>query len=192
MSRANGAAAAFFALMALAVQVAAALGMGLVNQMLGLALMLLCFLINAFAAYKLRSWIALAAAVVSGIVAVALPYGTNPAWIGNIGVNLLFLLFYLPFERDIDRILRTREVSDQTLGLGRTWALATLIQRGASMLGFLPIFEGQAEQSIQKGSYTVLFSLQAAFEVIALIAAVFSYVWMVRYLWRVKTLLKGE
>ncbi len=70
--------------------------------------------------------------------------------------------------------------------------MATLIHRGASMLGFLPIFEGQVEQSIQKGGYTVLFSLQATFEVIALIAAVFSYVWMVRYLWRVKTLLKEE
>lgn len=190
MSRTNGAAAAVWALLALAMQVAAALGMELVNQVLGLVLMLLCFAMNAYAAFRLRSWIAFAAAVASGIVAAIAPNGTNPAWLGNIGVNLLFLLFYLPFERDLDRILRTADVSNQTLRLGRTWAMATLIQRGASMMGFLPIFEGQVEQSIQQGSYTALFALQAGLEVVALIAAVFSYVWMVRYLWRVKTLLK--
>ena len=60
------------------------------------------------------------------------------------------------------------------------------------MLGFAPLFAGQDVLSAQQGSYTPLFTLQLALEVIALIAAVLSYIWMVRYLWRVRGLLKEE
>ena len=121
-----------------------------------------------------------------------LPNGTNPAWIGNMLVNLLFLLLYLPMQRGFDRRFRAQDASEQTLRIGRTWALTTLIQRGASMMGFLPLFEGQTELSVAQGAYTTLFTFQVALEIIALLAAVVSYVWMVRYLWRAKTLLKEQ
>ena len=60
------------------------------------------------------------------------------------------------------------------------------------MLGFLPYFDGQDVLSAQQGSYTTLFTVQLTLEMIALLAAIVSYVWMVRYLWRVRTLLRGE
>ena len=70
--------------------------------------------------------------------------------------------------------------------------MATLIQRGASMLGFLPFFQAQAVLSAQQGSFTPLFAVQLVLEIIALIAAVVSYIWMVRYLWRARRLLAEE
>lgn len=84
------------------------------------------------------------------------------------------------------------DASEQTLRIGRTWSLTTLIQRGASMMGFLPLFVGEAERSAAQGAYTTLFTLQVVLEMIALLAATVSYVWMVRYLWRAKTLLKEQ
>ena len=121
-----------------------------------------------------------------------LPNGTNPDWIGNMLVNLLFLLMYLPLQRSFDRKFRALDASEQTLRLGRTWSLTALIQRGASMMGFLPLFVGQAELSAAQGAYTTLFTLQVVFEMIALLAAIVSYIWMVRYLWRARTLLKEQ
>ena len=88
--------------------------------------------------------------------------------------------------------LAAADVSKVTRMLGRVWAYATLAQRGASMLGFLPYFDGQDVLSAQQGSYTTLFTVQLTLEMIALLAAIVSYVWMVRYLWRVRTLLRGE
>ena len=52
--------------------------------------------------------------------------------------------------------------------------------------------QGQAELSVQQGAYTVLFCVQMGLEVVALLAAVVSYAWMVRYLWRAKTLLAED
>ena len=60
------------------------------------------------------------------------------------------------------------------------------------MMGFLPLFVGQAELSAAQGAYTTLFTLQVVFEMIALLAAIVSYIWMVRYLWRARTLLKEQ
>ena len=189
MSRYSPAAAALWTLAALAVQVASALFLGGRLALLGLTLMLGCYLMNAYAAFRLRAWAALAAAAAGGLLVLLAPGGTEPAWIGNIVVNLLFLLFYLPMQNAMDRALRAADVSRGTLRLGRIWAVAALVQRGASMMGFLPIFAGEAEKSAAQGAYTLLFSLQVGLEVVALIAALVSYVCMVRYLWRAKALL---
>lgn len=50
-----------------------------------------------------RCWVALGASAVGALLTVTVPNGTDPAWVGNMAVNLLFLLFYLPMERDFDR-----------------------------------------------------------------------------------------
>ena len=60
------------------------------------------------------------------------------------------------------------------------------------MMGFLPLFVGEAERSAAQGQYTLLFRVQIVLEITALLAAIVSYVWMVRYLWRAKTLLKEQ
>lgn len=190
--RKNAASAAKWTLAALIVQIAAAVCIGKVGALAGAALMAVCYLMNGWAAWRLRCFAALGAAFVGCVLTLLLPNGTNPAWIGNMLVNLLFLLLYLPMQRGFDRRFRAQDASEQTLRIGRTWALTTLIQRGASMMGFLPLFEGQAELSVAQGAYTTLFTFQVALEIIALLAAVVSYVWMVRYLWRAKTLLKEQ
>ena len=190
--RENAASAAKWTLAALMVQIAAAVCIGKVGALAGAALMAVCYLINGWAAWRLRCFAALGVALVGCVLTLLLPNGTNPAWIGNMLVNLLFLLLYLPMQRGFDRRFRAQDASEQTLRIGRTWALTTLIQRGASMMGFLPLFEGQAELSVAQGAYTTLFTFQVALEIIALLAAVVSYVWMVRYLWRAKTLLKEQ
>ncbi|HIV67940.1 MAG TPA: hypothetical protein IAA32_03625 [Candidatus Butyricicoccus stercorigallinarum] len=190
--RENAASAAKWTLAALAVQIASAACLSVPGAPVGLALMAVCYLMNGWAAWRLRCFAALGASLVGCVLTLLLPDGTDPAWIGNMLVNLLFLLIYLPMQRRWDGKLRAADVSEQTLRIGRTWALVTLIQRGASMLGFLPLFEGQAELSAAQGAYTALFTMQVTFEMVALLAAVVSYVWMVRYLWRAKTLLKEQ
>lgn len=190
--RQNAASAANWTLTALAVQIVAAICIGKVGALAGLVLMAVCYLMNAWAAWRLRCLVALGAALVGCVLTVLLPNGTNPDWIGNMLVNLLFLLIYLPMQRGFDQKFRALDASEQTLRIGRTWSLATLIQRGASMMGFLPLFVGQAELSAAQGAYTTLFTVQVVLEMVALLAAIVSYVWMVRYLWRARTLLKEQ
>ena len=113
-------------------------------------------------------------------------------WAVSIASNLLFLLFYLPLQRGFDEKLYAAHAPEQAHPLGRTWAMATLIQRGASMLGVLPCFQGQDVLSAQQGSFTSLFAVQLVLEMVALIAAIVSYIWMVRYLWRARKLLPKE
>lgn len=192
MSRENAASAANWTLAALVVQVVAAACIGMVGALAGAALMAVCYLMNAWAAWRLRCFVAMGAALVGCVLTLLLPNGTSPDWIGNMLVNLLFLLMYLPMQRSFDRKFRAQDASEQTLRLGRTWSLTTLLQRGASMMGFLPLFVGQAELSAAQGAYTTLFTVQVALEMIALLAAIVSYIWMVRYLWRARTLLKVQ
>ena len=190
--RQNAASAANWTLAALVVQVAAAACIGMVGALAGLVFMAVCYLMNAWAAWRLRCFVALGASVVGCVLTVLLPNGTNPDWIGNMLVNLLFLLIYLPMQRGFDQKFRALDAPEQTLRIGRTWSLATLIQRGASMMGFLPLFVGQAELSAAQGAYTTLFTVQVVLEMVALLAAIVSYIWMVRYLWRAITLLKEQ
>ena len=190
--RENAASAAKWTLAALIVQVAAAACIGMVGALAGAALMAVCYVMNAWAAWRLRCLVAVGAALVGCVLTVLLPNGTSPDWIGNMLVNLLFLLIYLPMQRSLDRKLRAADASEQTLRIGRTWSLSTLVQRGASMMGFLPLFVGEAERSAAQGQYTLLFRVQIVLEITALLAAIVSYVWMVRYLWRAKTLLKEQ
>ena len=190
--RRNPGRAAVLMLAALAVQVAAAVCLGYVSRSAGLALMVLCWLTNAWAAWDLRCYPALAAALIGCALEIVVPNGTDPAWIGNILINLLFLLVYLPMQLGFDRALDAVDASAHLRGVGRVWAMAALIQRGASMMGFAPFFEGQAELSVQQGQYTVLLLVQMALEMVALLAAIVAYIWMIRYLWRAKTLLKEQ
>lgn len=190
--RENAASAANWVLIAFVVQVAAAFSPTSFGETAKLVLLAASYLMNGWAAWRLRCPVALGAALVGCALALLVPNGTDPTWVGNMLVNLLFLLIYLPMQRGFDKKLRAADVSEQTLHIGRTWSLATLIQRGASMMGFLPLFEGQAELSAAQGRYTLLFRVQMVFEIIALLAAIVSYVWMVRYLWRARTLLKEQ
>lgn len=190
--RQNAASATVWTLAAFAVQLVAGVCADVVGKPVGVALLLVCWLMNGYAAYRLRCPAALGAAAAGAVLAAVQLAGIDPGWAGSIAVNLLFLLFYLPLQRGFDEKLYAAHAPEQAHRLGRTWAMATLIQRGASMLGFLPLFEGQAELSVAQGAYTTLFTLQVALEIIALLAAVVSYVWMVRYLWRAKTLLKEQ
>lgn len=156
-----------------------------------MALLLICWLMNGYAAYRLRCPAALGAAA-AGAVLAALSAAGLSGWAVSIASNLLFLLFYLPMQRGFDEKLYAAHAPEQAHRLGRVWAMATLIQRGASMLGFLPCFQGQDVLSAQQGSYTPLFAVQLVLEIIALIAAIVSYIWMVRYLWRARKLLPKE
>ena len=186
MLRPNAASAANWTLIALAVQLAAGICTEAVGRTGGFALLLLCWLMSGYAALRLRCPVALGAAAAGAVLAALSTAGVS-GWMVNIASNLLFLLYYLPLQNAFDRRLAAADVSQDTRMLGRVWAYATLTQRGASMLGFLPYFDGQDVLSAQQGSYTTLFTVQLALEVIALLAAVVSYVWMVRYLWRART-----
>lgn len=179
-------------LIAFAVQLVASLLVNTAAWGVGMTLVLACWLMNGYAAYRLRCPAALGAAAAGALLAAVQLAGIDPGWAGSIAVNLLFLLFYLPMQRGFDEKLYAAHAPEQAHRLGRTWAMATLIQRGASMLGFLPFFQAQAVLSAQQGSFTPLFSVQLVLEIIALIAAVVSYIWMVRYLWRVRRLLAEE
>ena len=179
-------------LIAFAVQLVASLLVNTAAWGLGMALVLACWLMNAYAAYCLRSWAALAASAAGAALVLVNLCGMQLGWLGDIAVNLFFLLFYLPLQRGFDEKLYAAHAPEQAHRLGRTWAMATLIQRGASMLGFLPFFQAQAVLSAQRGSFTPLFAVQLVLEIIALIAAVVSYIWMVRYLWRARRLLAEE
>lgn len=92
--RENAASAAKWTLAALIVQVAAAACIGMVGALAGAVLMAVCYLMNAWAAWRLRCPIAVGAALVGCVLTVLLPDGTSPDWIGNMLVNLLFLLIY--------------------------------------------------------------------------------------------------
>lgn len=190
--RKNAASAAVWTLAAFAVQLVAGVCADAVGKPVGVALLLACWLMNGYAAYRLRCPAALGAAAAGAVLAAVQLAGIDPGWAGSIAVNLLFLLFYLPLQRGFDEKLYAAHAPEQAHCLGRTWAMATLIQRGASMLGFLPFFQAQAVLSAQQGSFTPLFSVQLVLEIIALIAAVVSYIWMVRYLWRARRLLAEE
>lgn len=189
--RQNAASAATWTLAALAVQLIAGVCADMVGKPAGMALLLICWLMNGYAAYRLRCPAALGAAA-AGAVLAALSAAGLSGWAVSIASNLLFLLFYLPMQRGFDEKLYAVHAPEQMHRLGRTWAMATLIQRGASMLGFLPCFQGQDVLSAQQGSYTPLFAVQLVLEIIALIAAIVSYIWMVRYLWRARKLLPKE
>ena len=189
--RQNAASAATWTLAALAVQLIAGVCADMVGKPAGMALLLICWLMNGYAAYRLRCPAALGAAA-AGAVLAALSAAGLSGWMAGIASNLLFLLFYLPMQRGFDEKLYAVHAPEQMHRLGRTWAMATLIQRGASMLGFLPCFQGQDVLSAQQGSYTPLFAVQLVLEIIALIAAIVSYIWMVRYLWRARKLLPKE
>ena len=191
MLRPNAAAAANWTLIALAVQLVAGLCMAPLGRMGGFALLLLCWLMSGYAALRLRCLAALSAAAAGAVLAVLSMAGIS-GWMVNIVSNLLFLLFYLPLQRGFDEKLYAAHVPEQAHRLGRVWAMATLIQRGASMLGFLPCFQGQDVLSAQQGSFTSLFAVQLVLEMVALIAAIVSYIWMVRYLWRARRLLPKE
>ena len=190
--RQNAASAANWVLLAFVVQVAAAFSPMLLGETAELVLLAVSYLMNGWAAWRLRCPVALGAALIGCALTLLVPNGTGPTWVGNMLVNLLFLLIYLPMQRGFDQKFRALDASEQTLRIGRTWALVTLIQRGASMMGFLPLFEGQAKLSAVQGQYTLLFRVQMVFEIIALLAAIVYYVWMVRYLWRARTLLKEQ
>lgn len=190
--RQKAASAAVWTLAAFAVQLVAGVCADAVGKPVGVALLLVCWLMNGYAAYRLRCPAALGAAAVGAVLAAVQLAGIDPGWAGSIAVNLLFLLFYLPLQRGFDEKLYAAHVPERAHRLGRTWAMATLIQRGASMMGFLPFFQAQAVLSAQQGSFTPLFAVQLVLEIIALIAAVVSYIWMVRYLWRARRLLAEE
>lgn len=190
--RENAASAANWVLIAFVVQVAAAFSPTLLGETAELVLLAASYLMNGWAAWRLRCFVALGASVIGCVLTVLLPNGTNPAWVGNMLVNLLFLLIYLPMQRGFDQKFCALDASEQTLRIGRTWSLFTLVQRGASMMGFLPLFVGQAELSAAQGAYTTLFTIQVVLEMVALLAAIVSYIWMVRYLWRARTLLKEQ
>ena len=189
--RQNAASAAVWTLAAFAVQLVAGVCADAVGKPVGIVLLLVCWLMNGYAAYRLRCPAALGAAA-AGAVLAALSAAGLSGWAVSIASNLLFLLFYLPLQRGFDEKLYAAHAPEQTRRLGRTWAMATLIQRGASMLGFLPCFQGQDVLSAQQGSFTSLFAVQLVLEMVALIAAIVSYIWMVRYLWRARKLLPKE
>ena len=189
--RQNAASAATWTLAALAVQLIAGVCADMVGKPAGMALLLICWLMNGYAAYRLRCPAALGAAA-AGAALAALSAAGLSGWAVSIASNLLFLLFYLPMQRGFDEKLYAVHAPEQMHRLGRTWAMATLIQRGASMLGFLPCFQGQDVLSAQQGSFTSLFAVQLVLEMVALIAAIVSYIWMVRYLWRARKLLPKE
>lgn len=189
--RQNAASAATWTLTAFAVQLIAGVCADMVGKPAGMALLLICWLMNGYAAYRLRCPAALGAAA-AGAALAALSAAGLSGWAVSIASNLLFLLFYLPLQRGFDEKLYAAYAPEQAHRLGRTWAMATLIQRGASMLGFLPCFQGQDVLSAQQGSYTPLFAVQLVLEMVALIAAIVSYIWMVRYLWRARRLLPKE
>lgn len=175
--------AAVWALAAFVVQlVGAACDFSAGTALSALVCMAAFYLMNAYAAYLLKSWTAVAAAVAGALLVVLLPGGTEPAWIGNIAVNLVYLAIYLPMQQAWDRHLSEADVSRASLSIGRGWVIAMLIGRGSSIGGFMPAFEG-----LQPGDQ--LFSLVLMLEVVALIAGFTSYVFMVRYLWRAKRLL---
>ncbi len=189
--RQNAASAATWTLAAFAVQLIAGVCADMVGKPAGMALLLICWLMNGYAAYRLRCPAALGAAA-AGAALAALSAAGLSGWAVSIASNLLFLLFYLPLQRGFDEKLYAAHVPEQAHRLGRVWAMATLIQRGASMLGFLPCFQGQDVLSAQQGSFTSLFAVQLVLEMVALIAAIVSYIWMVRYLWRARKLLPKE
>ena len=189
--RQNAASAAVWTLAAFAVQLVAGVCADVVGKPVGIVLLLVCWLMNGYAAYRLRCPAALGAAA-AGAALAALSAAGLSGWAVSIASNLLFLLFYLPLQRGFDEKLYAAHAPEQAHRLGRTWAMATLIQRGASMLGVLPCFQGQDVLSAQQGSFTSLFAVQLVLEMVALIAAIVSYIWMVRYLWRARRLLPKE
>ena len=189
--RQNAASAATWTLAAFAVQLIAGVCADMVGKPAGMALLLACWLMNGYAAYRLRCPAALGAAA-AGAVLAALSAAGLSGWAVSIASNLLFLLFYLPMQRGFDEKLYAVHAPEQMHRLGRTWAMATLIQHGVSMLGFLPCFQGHDVLSAQQGSFTSLFAVQLVLEMVALIAAIVSYIWMVRYLWRARKLLPKE
>ena len=161
-------------------------------QAASLAVIAAFYLLTGYAAYLLKSQLAVVAAA-AGLALTVLPVASMvPSWTANVTVNLVYIVLYLPMQRAFDRVLYDADVSQRTLTLGRCWVVSLLIGRGASMLGFMPYFEGQADISAAQGQYTMLFRVQLILEIVALIAALVSYVCMVRYLWRARGLLEED
>lgn len=160
-------------------------------SMLMVTLVAVFYVLTAIGAYMVRCWLAVAAAVAGGLISCLLPAGVIPTWTVNIGINLVYLVMYLPLQRAFDRMLSEADVSRGTLVLGRGWAMSMLISRAASMIGFLPLFVGQDAISLAQGQFTSLFIAQLGLEIAAMIGGIVSYVFMVRYLWRARGLLDG-
>ena len=192
MKPARGAAAANWALGALAAQLAASFFLYRADPLPGAVLMLACYAMQMWASHLLRCPVALAAAVSGAALSALRLGGLSAGWADDLLLNLLFLLQYLPMQRSFDRMMQAADVSEQTRRLGRIWAVTALIQRGASMMGCLPVLQQQAVLSLQQGGYTALFRVQLGLESLALLAARVSYSGMVRYLWRARVLLREE
>ena len=91
--RQNAASAATWTLAAFAVQLIAGVCADMVGKPAGMALLLICWLMNGYAAYRLRCPAALGAAA-AGAVLAALSAAGLSGWMAGIASNLLFLLFY--------------------------------------------------------------------------------------------------
>lgn len=168
----------------------------LLLQLLGAALpqlVLICvigfYVLNAVAAALVKTPLALVAAVGGAAFTAVQGSVQAGAWWSTILVNLIYLAMYLPLQAAFGRALFESGASKQTLALGRRWSVALLLARGFSMMGAMPYFAGQEALSHAQDAPTMLFQLQMGLEVIALIAIVVSYYFMVRYLWRARSLL---
>ena len=95
MLQPNPANAAGWTLAALAVQLTAGVAADAAGRLFGFALLLVCWLMNGYAALRLRCTAALAAAAAGAALCVLMMAGAS-GWAVSMASNLLFLLYYLP------------------------------------------------------------------------------------------------
>ena len=122
MLQPNPANAAGWTLAALAVQLTAGVAADAAGRLFGFALLLVCWLMNGYAALRLRCTAALAAAAAGAALSVLMMAGAS-GWAVSMASNLLFLLYYLPLQNAFDRHLAAADVSNGTRRLGRVWAV---------------------------------------------------------------------
>ena len=183
--------AATLLLAALLLQLAGALlAPHLELRVMSLWLVAAFYLLTAFSAWSLRCWLGTAGAILGVAVTCLLPAYDWPSGMVNVLISLSYLVMYLPVQHAMDQVLSENDVSRATLTIGRGWSVSLVISRVASITAFLPYFEQQAEISAAQGQFTLLFRIQLLLEIAALVVGIVSYVFMVRYLWRARALLR--
>lgn len=151
------------------------------------------YLLTALAAQRMQNgekhrWIP---SIIAGIGAVwawcklfIMPSDT----VRGITANLLFLAIYLLMQLEFDAECVRIQVSNATRRLGQGWRIFLSIGRLSSIAGYLLMDAKLQGGMVTADSLTPAMQIGVWVEVLAMLATLLSYIYQVRYLWRIKSL----
>lgn len=180
-------------LASLALQFFGAFAAGAISMSGGRALFWLVSLsfyaVTAAAVWRMCCMPSLAAALIGIILSCLMPAALLGQQVVTVLQNLLILALYLPVQYTLDTRCAVSGAPERLHQLGRRWVWTMTAGRLCSLSLSLPLFAGAEQASLSLGMATPAFQAQLALEMVALVALIISYVYQIRFLWRIKGLL---